>query len=135
MKLVEINWNPEDRQLRQFGLISLVAIPAIGWMWDASGPLLATLILVSMVLASVGLILPRLLKPVFLTLVVLTMPVGLVIGELAMLTIYFVVFLPLGLLLRMTGRDPLQRQPDRVSQSFWESRSRPASAVRYYRQS
>ena len=34
MKLVEINWNPTDRQLRQFGMIALVALPALGWLWS-----------------------------------------------------------------------------------------------------
>ena len=28
-----MNWNPTDRQLRQFGLTALAALPALAWLW------------------------------------------------------------------------------------------------------
>ena len=43
MRLIEFDWNPTDRQLRQFGVIALVVLPALGWLWGASGTVLATL--------------------------------------------------------------------------------------------
>jgi len=135
MKLVEINWHPSDSQLRQFGVLSLVALPAIGWLWGAGNTVLGMLTATGILFASVGLVIPSLLKPVFLTLSIAAMPVGLVIGELAILSIYFGIFLPLGLIFRLIGRDALQRQIDRNSDSYWAPKQRPANVASYYRQS
>jgi hypothetical protein len=33
MKLVEINWKPSDRQLRQFGWMALAGLPLAGWLF------------------------------------------------------------------------------------------------------
>ena len=33
MKLVEVNWSPTDRQLRQFGTAALIALPLAAWWW------------------------------------------------------------------------------------------------------
>ena len=41
MKLIEINWQPTDRQLRQFGVICLVALPALGWLWGGGTTIVA----------------------------------------------------------------------------------------------
>ncbi len=135
MKLVEINWRPSDSQLRQFGILSLIALPAIGWLWGAGNTVLGMLTATGILFASIGLVIPSLLKPVFLTLSMAAMPVGLVIGELAILTIYFGIFLPLGLIFRLIGRDALQRQVDRSCDSYWERKGRPANVASYYRQS
>lgn len=135
MKLVEINWRPTNQQLRQFGMISLIALPAIGWMWGGGSLVLGVLTAAGMLLASIGIVAPSLLSPLFLTLSIVTMPVGLVMGELAMLTIYFCVFLPLGFLFRIIGRDALQQRIDRNCESYWVPKARPTSVAAYYRQS
>lgn len=62
------------------------------------------------------------------------MPIGLVIGEVAILSIYYAVFLPIGLVFRLCGRDTLQRSFDRQAASYWQSKERPKSAAQYYRQ-
>ena len=30
--MVELDWNPKERQLRQFGWIGLIGFPLIGWV-------------------------------------------------------------------------------------------------------
>ena len=135
MKLVEINWRPTERQLRQFGVVCLFALPAIGWIWGAGTGTIAILSVVGLVLTVIGLVAPTVLKPVFLALTIVAMPIGIVIGELAMLMIFFGVFLPLGLVFRIAGRDALQLRVDRASESYWEAKRKPASIASYYRQS
>lgn len=135
MKLIEINWQPPDRQLRQFGLICLVALPALGWFWGAGPQLITGLAIAGGVLALAGLVAPRLLKPVFLGLSILVMPIGLVIGELAMMLIYFAVFLPIGLAFRVLKRDALQLKIKRNQSSYWKTKNPPSNVASYYRQS
>jgi hypothetical protein len=135
MKLVEINWQPDDKQLRQFALICLVALPAIAWFWGASLFIICLVGGTGIAIAGLGLLVPRLLKPVFVGFSLLAAPIGLVVGELAMLLIYFGVFLPFGICFKLIGRDALQLKLDRNCKSYWQPKKQPPSADSYYRQS
>lgn len=135
MALFEINTQPTDHQLRQFGLICVAAFPLIAWIWFVSTAVIATAALVGAVLGLIGLAAPRYLKPVFIGLILITMPIGLVVGELMMLLIYFGVFLPMALAFRIIGRDALQRRVSTDAKSFWKPRVPPRSVRKYYQQS
>lgn len=135
MKLIDFNWQPTDRQLRQFGIICLFALPAIAWLWGAGSSFVATLALVGLVLASIGLASPTFLKPVFLGLTIVATPIGMVIGEVVILAIYFGVFLPFGLVFRLAKRDSMQRTLDKNRKSYWQAKKQATSVASYYRQS
>lgn len=135
MSLIDANWSPTDRQLRQFGVICLFALPIVGWVWGANPRLLGILALVGAGLAAVGWIAPRAIKPVFVVLMVLAIPIGWVIGELAMLLIYFGLFLPIGLAFKLIGRDALALKLNRGAATYWQEKAKPRSPSSYYRQS
>ena len=86
-------------------------------------------------MASLGFFAPMALKPIFVALMIVAAPMGMVIGELAMLAIYFGVFLPFGLVFRIIGRDALQRSICKQNATYWQSKAPPPSAASYYRQS
>jgi hypothetical protein len=135
MKLVEINWNPTNRQLRQFGLICLVALPLLGWLWGGANPrVLGVLAGIGFILAAAGLFCAPTLKPIFLGLTILVLPIGLVVGELSMLLIFFGVFLPIGFVFRLLNRDRLQLDFDTAARTYWEEKPQPKSVAGYYRQ-
>ncbi|MEQ9407222.1 MAG: hypothetical protein RIK87_05825 [Fuerstiella sp.] len=135
MKLIEFNLQPTDRQLRQFGLIFLVAAPALAWLWGANTTTITTLALVGLLLAVVAIASPTVLKPLFLALTIVATPIGMVIGELAMLTIYFLLFLPFGLAFRISKRDSLQLRIDKNKDTYWQPKKQPVEIASYYRQS
>ena len=135
MKLVEINWTPSDRQLRQFGVICLVALPLVAWLWGGGTQVIAGTAVAGLVLAIAGWFVPRTIKPIFLLLTIVATPIGMVIGEFAMMAIYFGVFLPIGLIFRLIGRDALQRTIDRDQKTYWQPKEQPKDAASYYRQS
>ena len=66
---------------------------------------------------------------------IITLPIGLVVGELAMLVVYFGVFLPIGLCFRLSKRDALQRSVRVETASYWQQKQLPDSVSQYYRQS
>lgn len=134
MKLVEINWSPTARQLRQFGLVCLVALPLIGLIWSASWNTIYWLGGIGAGLALTGLALPGALKPLFVGLMIIALPIGLVVSEVVMILIYFGVFLPIGLCFKLMRRDALKRSLDRGSESYWEKKEMPANVASYYRQ-
>lgn len=135
MKLVEVNWNPTNRQLRQFGLICLFALPLISWLWGGGSQVVIGLGAIGLGLALAGAVFPAILKPVFLALTIVTTPIGVVLGEAAMLSIYFGVFLPIGLVFRLMGRDGLQLKRDPEASTYWQSKTPPRDVASYYRQS
>ncbi|MGB0599804.1 MAG: hypothetical protein ACPGLY_24230 [Rubripirellula sp.] len=135
MSVIQVNLCPTDRQLRQFGLACLVALPAIGWGLSLSGTKVMTLAMIGILLLIIGLIAPRMLKPVFLLLSLVASPIGMILGELSMLVIYFAIVFPIGLLLRMLHRVPLELNFDRDQESYWTSKECAKDVTNYYRQS
>lgn len=135
MKLVEINWQPTNRQLRQFGATCFVALPAIAWLWGASLGVIAIHATIGLAIALVAMSAPQALKQLFLAVSLAATPIGMVVGELVMLVIYFGCFFPIGMVFRVFRRDALRLKLDRNATSYWESRKQPTSMASYYRQS
>lgn len=134
MAVLRVNTNPSRRQLRQFGLLCVVLLPLIAWVWGGSGSVVLVTALIGAGLGLLGLLAPQCLKPVFVGLVLVTFPVGVVLGELILLTIFVGVFLPMALLFRIIGRDALQRRMSTESETFWVPRTGPADVRRYFQQ-
>ena len=135
MKLVEINWKPTDRQLRQFAVICLFALPFIAWMWHAPPIGVGIAAGIGLAMALVGWFVPRVVAPIFVGFSLLALPIGLVVGEVVLCIIYFTVFLPIALIFRLRGRDALQRKAPADSQTYWQPKPKPSGAASYYRQS
>jgi hypothetical protein len=144
MKLIEINWKPEDRQLRQFGAMALVGLPLAGWLfsgrpwseWSQTQiNVVGALAAVGAAMAVVGWVRPHLLKYIFLAAMLISLPIGLVLSELILIVIYFGVFTPVALIFRLIGRDALERKIDRQRASYWTPKQQPAGVESYLRQS
>ena len=134
MKLIQANWNPAPRQLRQFAATCLIVAPLLGWLWGVSENVMIAMVGGGLLIGLVGFALPKTVQPLYLTLMVITTPIGIVLGELAMLTIYFGLFLPMGLIFRLLRRDALQLQLDRDRPSYWQPKPQPKHITSYYRQ-
>ena len=135
MALIDVNLRPTDRQLRQFGTACFVALPLIGWWWGADRNWLIGLTAVGSLVGVASWIRPPSIVWLFIGLSMLTLPIGLVIGEIAMCLIYFGLFLPLGLVFRAMGRDALLLKKPDNQETYWLPRKQRAGAASYYRQS
>lgn len=94
-----------------------------------------SLAVVGAVIAVVSWVVPKLIAPLFIGLMLITVPIGMVVSEVAMLLIYLMVFLPIGCCFKLIGRDRLQIRLDRDASTYWQSKQQPASVKSYYRQS
>ena len=135
--MIKINWNPGEKMLRQFGWISLAGfglLASIAWFKFGNQPVAITLGGLAVVAPVIGMIQPRLLKPLYLGLSLITFPIGIVVSNLVLLLIFLLVFTPLALIFRLFGRDELRLRLDRAAPTYWRKydpeRRNPAS---YYR--
>ncbi len=136
--MIAIQWNPSEKQLRQFAGVWFPAFCGLGgWSighktghWSAVeiGWVLAGLLSVG------GLVLPALIRPIFVGLILLTFPIGWVVSHLLLGLIFYGVVTPIGLILRIIGHDPLQlKKPS--GNSVWKTSIGKTDATRYLRQS
>lgn len=133
MRLIEINWSPSHRQLRQFGWLCLIALPLLGWLWQASPTGIAMLFGIAFLVVALAYWQPRIIRPLFVGIMVLTAPIGMIAGEFSMLLIYVVIFLPISLIFRIVRRDALQLRIDREAESYWQGKTEPKDVASYYR--
>ena len=147
MALIEINWRPDRKQLRGFGWISLVAFGAIGtWIFFKQSflgipiaPIAAqraayTLWVTAGVCVVLGLTVPVALRPLFVGLTLVSLPIGFVVSHVIMFVVFYVVFTPIGLVFRLVGYDPLHRKLEPEADTYWVRRRLEHDTKRYFRQ-
>ena len=93
------------------------------------GPLLGA------VFAALAVVSPRALRFVYLGMTLAVFPIGLVVSELILLSVFVLVFTPLALVFRWIGRDALDRTIDRDAESYWRPKQSPSDPRSYFRQS
>ena len=145
MAAIEINFNPSEKHLKQFGLIGLCALPIVGWLfsgkptpgtWEATDTQrVAVFGGIGLVMGGLAFLKPSLLKWLFVAASVITFPIGFVLGEVIMFTIYLTAFVPMALLFRLIGRDALERNIQNDAKSYWHDKEQPKNTASYYRQS
>lgn len=112
------------RALRSFGLVVggvFVAIAAvIAWRrgWEV-GPLVVGLGGPGAALALLGLVAPEVLRPVFVVWMGLAVVLGAVMTRVLLTLVFALIVVPIGLALRLAGKDPLDRRIDRARTTYW----------------
>ncbi|HUU10577.1 MAG TPA: SxtJ family membrane protein [Phycisphaerae bacterium] len=147
MALIEINWRPDRRRLRGFGLAAIVAFGALGaWIFfrhtvfgcpmDAATAQAVAGVLwaVAGISGVLALVAPRALRPLYLGLSLVSAPVGFLVSHLALAGVYYLVVTPIGLVMRLLGHDPLHRRFDPDARTYWVRRGPSPDAKRSFRQ-
>ncbi len=124
---------PSRRQLRHFGwLLSLVLAVAAARL--APAPVALAIEAVAAALFALATIWPASLWPLAAGLTVLTAPLGWVVGRLLLALVYYGLLTPLSVVMRLLGRDPLQRRFEPEVATYWQPRRPTADKRRYFRQ-
>ncbi len=119
---------PDKKDLRSFGLIfatGMVLIFGLLFPWLAEKPWPAWPWIIAAGFAGCGLILPQILKPVYF----LWMKIGHVLGwintRIILGVVFFLVFAPVALCLRLLGKDPMQRRLDAQTSTYRVNSEKP----------
>jgi len=138
MSLIEINWYPKHKELRNFAMIALIAsLLVASVLYIFKGVRIQWAIII--VAAGFGIFLSsfvsfKLTRILYLGLILVTLPIGWVVSLILLAAFYFLLLAPLGLLFRLLGRDPLCRRFDPAAKSYWLTRRQPDSLDRYFHQ-
>jgi saxitoxin biosynthesis operon SxtJ-like protein len=133
--MLDINWNPSPRELRQFAGIWLPAFAAIAGtlIYRSGGVWLAAAIwAVGALTALVGVFRPRSVNGLFVGWMLAAYPIGWIVSHIVLGIVYFVLFTVVGLIMRAVRYDPLERSA--VSGSYWRQRPHHREASEYFRQ-
>lgn len=82
-----------------------------------------------------GLILPNILKPLNKIWMTLAVILGWFMSRVILFILYYVIITPIGIFLKLIGKDFLQLKIDKSSKSYWETREKKiADQIDYERQ-
>jgi hypothetical protein len=112
---------PDRQELRKFGFVFATGLVLIfglffPWLLEKSSPYWPWI--VAAVFAGSALILPQILKPVF----ILWMKIGHVLGwintRIILGVVFFIIFAPVALFMRLFGKDPMHRRLDAAASTY-----------------
>lgn len=125
------------KQLRTFGIALSIFLGGIGlvhflkgnahqnlWFWGAAGVILLATLSV-----------PILIKPIYQVALFISYILGWINTRIILGLIYYLLFTPISLIMKIIGRDPLNRKFDKEAISYWNLRERaPMSKESYLKQ-
>jgi hypothetical protein len=135
--VIVINRNPSRRDLVVFGIGLPILAALLGWhRWSAGSPVAAETIwavgaLVSLAFALV----PPARRWIYIGWMYAVFPIGWVVSHAILAVVFFGVFAPIGVLLRLFGGDPMNRALDKSATTYWISREGQREPASYFRQS
>jgi len=134
--LIKLNWNPNRVQLRNFGVLLLIVFTLagglFGWKFRAASIFYA-LAGIGAALGAACIFLPSVGLLVYKAWMGLGFCMGFIMLPLLLSLVFFLVFTPLGLFLRLFGRDAMQRHKP-TGPSFWREIKHRTDKESYERQ-
>jgi hypothetical protein len=144
--VIELNWKPDERTLRHFGFIAvagfgLLAVSA--WfeillfafgLGGARSYVSAGFGLLAALSGGLSLFHPRGNRPIYVATSLATYPIGFALSYLILGTLFYAIIAPVGLVLRLFGRDPLERRILPEADSYWVDVPASRPRVSYFKQ-
>ena len=138
----DTNWKPDREELRGFGrsliwglpIMAVVFVLLIHWrqhLWVVWPAWMAGVGAVAGLLFTV---VPGVARPVYLGWYFVACCIGIVLSNVVVSLVFYIVIFPVGLLLRMLGKDPMRRKFDRAVKSYWLEAEKIDDAKSYFRQ-
>jgi hypothetical protein len=121
MGTTTVNTNPDKQELRKFGLVfatAMVLIFGLFFPWLLERPWPVWPWIVAAVFAVPALLLPQVLKHVFLVWMKIGHGLGWINSRIILGILFFLMFAPVALLLRLLGKDMLRQRLDASATSY-----------------
>jgi hypothetical protein len=136
MSLIEINLHPSRKELRNFAAIALIASAIISLLLYVLKGLavqwVAIIFAAGFIIFISSFVCLKITRIIYLSLILVTFPIGYVVSFILLAAFYFLLLTPLGLFFRLIGRDSLCRKFDLNAKSYWLSRQSPKNLDSYF---
>ena len=145
-KLVEINFNPDTKTLRQFGVIAFVGfgiLAALAYyerllfsfgLGEARMPVVTVFAAVGSIALLSSLVAPKANRILYVGLTLVAFPIGLVLSYVIMAALFFAVIGPIAVVFRLFGRDSMHRDYDPNASTYWQAAKPPRDKESYFHQ-
>jgi hypothetical protein len=110
--------DPQPSDLRKFAWVfggALVALAAL--FWYKGSPIYPYLAVPGALVALVGTVAPRILRGLYF--VWMAVGLGTIVTAIILTIVFVVAITPIGLVMRLLGKDPLNRELDPEAKSYW----------------
>ena len=77
---------------------------------------------------------PPLRRPLYVGFMVAVFPIAWVVSNAILAATYYLVLTPIGLMMRLAGRDPMRRTLLPGATTYWQERRAGGDAARYFKQ-
>lgn len=131
-----VNWRPDARELRRFAIAMLIGFSLLGLLaaWRAGGVSTTSIVLWSVgIFLAVAAFVPKLGRIAYLGVYLPTSIIGYVVSNVILTLMFFLVITPLGIILRLMGKDFLQQRRQK-QKTQWMPVKGAKSEDSYYRQ-
>ena len=128
-----VKWRPDARELRRFAIAMLIGFSLLGLLsaWRAKGITTSAIVLWSVgVFLATAAFVPRLGRVAYLGVYLPASIIGYVVSHVILTLMFFFVITPIGVVLRLMGKDLLQRK----EKTGWIPVKEVRSKDSYYRQ-
>ena len=138
----DVNWNPDVAERKKFALSLMLGFPIIALILavvtrlssHAWNPFFLWLGVIGFAIGALLWLIPQIARPFYAIWFFLGCCVGIVMGNTLFALFYYLLLTPMGLVMRLAGRDPLRRRFDRSTPSYWRDAEKVVDMKRYYRQ-
>jgi len=146
MALAAVQIHATDKQLRQFGYAGLIIFGALGaWALvyqtllgyglGESYMIVGGLLVALSACCGLGAIAwPKAVRPIYIVMALVAFPIGFVISHVVLALVYYLVFTPIGLIMRLLGKDLMHRKIDPDANTYWTEHPQTTDMRRYHRQ-
>jgi hypothetical protein len=137
MQWSDLSFAPVPRALRRFAAAWLLLFAALAcWQGFRQEHVQMALVLagVALGIGTLGLMQPRLLRPLYVAVLIAAFPVGWTMSRVLLAGVFYGLFMPLGFLFRLLGRDVLCRRLRPERSTYWTAKPAAADAGSYFRQ-
>jgi hypothetical protein len=120
---MNLNFNiksPTQKELRKFGITLFIALSILGglFLWK-KGNISFLFFGFSGLFLFVGLSNPNYLRYIYIFWMKLAALMGFIVNHFILYLIYYLIFTPIGLTMRLFGRNPLLLKVDKNKKSYW----------------
>ena len=138
----DVHWNPTFPEKRKFAKSLIIGFPIIAillaiinrFSTHAWNPFFLYLGLIGFTAGVILWLAPQIARPFYVIWYFIACCIGIVIGNLIFILIFYLAFTPLGLLRRLAFAGAMRKGFDKSKSTYWEPAPKGVDARRYYRQ-